>query len=322
VKLFIFESVEHNPYLNLAAERYLTLHVEPESLILFLWQNRNTVVIGRNQNCYAECNIAEIEAGGGQIARRLSGGGAVYHDLGNLNFSFIASHDLYDVSRQLEVITNAVNCLNLPYSAKKTGRNDIEINGAKFSGNAFLQAENCCHHGTILISADFDKLVSYIRVSSEKTAYKGVKSVRSRVINLSELGEVSVPDMKKALYNAFEREYEAEAEPLLPKSFEENELLDLNSFFSAKNWIYNKCYSLEYTVAARFDWGKVEVDFNVHNGQISEIQVFTDALETDLAETIKSALIGQSISCYTPVVSPYSREIDIIYKIILNKFSI
>lgn len=296
LKLYIFETDEHNPHRNLAMERYLTLYAEPDSCLLYLWQNENTVVIGKNQNCYEECNIAELDAGGGLLARRLSGGGAVYHDLGNLNFSFIVTQKIYDVSRQLSVITDAVNSLGLPNKAEKTGRNDIEINGAKFSGNAFLLSENCCHHGTILISTDFDKLSHYLSVPGEKLASKGVKSVRSRVVNLSDLGDVSVSAMKKALYAAFEKVYNNVAKRLDAETFNMNELSHLYRRFSAKTWIYNDCQDMEYKVAGRFAWGRVEIGFNTVNGRISDIWVFTDALDDNLSETIKNTFTDRMLS--------------------------
>ena len=301
MKLYIFETDNHNPYRNLAMERYLTLKAGKDSCLLYLWQNDNTVVIGKNQNCRAECDAAALEAGGGFLARRMSGGGAVYHDLGNLNFSFIAPSGIYDVSRQLNVITAAVNSFDLPYKAQRTGRNDIEINGAKFSGNAFINAENSCHHGTILISTDFDRLARYLSVPEKKLEAKGVKSVRSRVINLSSLGAaITVPAMKKALYAAFEKEYGETAEPLNPESFDGDELERLYGVFSAKSWVYNDFRLMRYRASERFAWGLAEIGFNLAEGKISEIQAFTDALDGDLAEIIENTFLGRELAQAAP----------------------
>mgnify|MGYP004479750105 CR=1 FL=1 len=138
-KLTYIESNQVNPYKNLAVEEYLLLHCEDKECILYLWQNQNTVVIGRNQNAWKECKVTKLEEENGHLARRLSGGGAVYHDLGNLNFTFLVNKDEYSLEKQLQVIINAMGRLGL--KAEKSGRNDILIDGKKFSGNAFcLQA--------------------------------------------------------------------------------------------------------------------------------------------------------------------------------------
>lgn len=119
-----------NPFRNFAVEEYLMNHVEEGEIIFFLWQNRNTVVIGRNQNGWHECNVKKLEEDGGLLARRLSGGGAVYHDIGNMNFSFLARKADYDVARQLSVIVEGVRKFGI--QAEKSGRNDIKSTAANF----------------------------------------------------------------------------------------------------------------------------------------------------------------------------------------------
>ncbi|MEE1401958.1 MAG: lipoate--protein ligase, partial [Oscillospiraceae bacterium] len=139
-----------DPHRNLATEAYLTETVPEDTCILYLWQNRHTVVIGRNQNAWRECRTTLLEQEGGVLARRLSGGGAVYHDMGNLNFTFSLPTADYDLRRQQEVLVAACHRLGIP--AECSGRNDILTGGRKFSGNSFYHHRGrSFHNGTLLI---------------------------------------------------------------------------------------------------------------------------------------------------------------------------
>ena len=159
-----------DPAKNLAVEEYLTFRADPDEVTMYLWQNANTVVIGRNQNPWKECRLEEMAEGGCTLARRVSGGGAVYHDLGNLNFTFIAQEGLYDVAKQTEVILRAVQILGI--HAEKNGRNDLTIDGKKFSGHAyFKRGKYCYHHGTIMMDVNRDVLSRYLNVSTAKAFF-------------------------------------------------------------------------------------------------------------------------------------------------------
>jgi lipoate-protein ligase A len=195
------------PWYNLALEEHILLNLPPETCVLYLYQNENTVVIGKNQNAWKECRHALLESEGGKLARRISGGGAVFHDMGNLNFSFIVDKNEYDLHRQLSVILEAVRSLGI--EAEFSGRNDILSEGAKFSGNAFCYKKTSAfHHGTILINADMTRLARYLSVSQDKIVSKGVESVRARVCNLKERNpEITVEKVKDALYESFEKIY-------------------------------------------------------------------------------------------------------------------
>ena len=183
--LKIIRTDNTDPYVNLATEEFLTMNAEEGVVTLFLWQNAHTVVIGRNQNPWRECDVEAIKRDGVYLARRMSGGGAVYHDLGNLNFTFIARDGLYDVSRQTGVILRA--CRLLGIDAEKTGRNDLTVDGRKFSGHAYYSSHSYnYHHGTIMMDVRGDDLTRYLNVPESKLKSKGVASVRSRVTNLRE----------------------------------------------------------------------------------------------------------------------------------------
>lgn len=188
--LYVCRGRGTDPYENLALEEALLSRVGEGELILYLWQNERTVVIGKNQNPWKECRTALLAEEGGHLARRLSGGGAVFHDLGNLNFTFLMPEAEYALSRQLSVIELACRSLGVP--VQRSGRNDLLADGRKFSGNAFYKHNGkAYHHGTLMVDVDLERVSRYLSPSRAKLAAKGVDSVRSRVVNLKEL----VPDL-------------------------------------------------------------------------------------------------------------------------------
>jgi len=205
-KLTFVEGTKTSPYENLALEEYLLFQCLEEECILFLWQNEKTVVIGKNQNAWKECFVSRLEEDGVNLVRRISGGGAVYHDLGNLNFTFITRSNHFEVERQMRVIVNAIR--NMGICADCSGRNDVLVDGKKISGNAYCrQGEFCYHHGTIMIDVDVWKLSRYLNVPEDKLKSKGVDSVRSRVGNLKDfLPEITIREVKDQILNAFQEE--------------------------------------------------------------------------------------------------------------------
>ncbi len=291
-KLGILFAGGTDPYSNLAMEEYLTFHVEEGQVILYLWQNQNTVVIGRNQNAWAECRAAELEEDGGRLARRPSGGGAVYHDLGNLNFSFIARRADYSVDRQLSVLLEAVESLGV--RAEKTGRNDVAVEGYKISGNAFLESgDYCCHHGTLLLSVEKEKMAKYLNVSREKLKAKGVASVKSRVANLSQwLPGITPEKAAEALEEAFEKVYAGRAERL---SLDKEALKQIETGrerFASRAWIYGKETEVTFQTGARFPWGGIEMGFLTETGQIRRCRIYSDAMDAGWIRRLEEALTG------------------------------
>lgn len=295
-KIYTILSDGFDPYYNLALEEELLHSVKPNECILYLWQNAKTVVVGRNQNCWKECKVSTLEEDGGHLVRRLSGGGAVFHDLGNLNFTFLVNEKNYSVDRQLEVIVQGVKGIGL--EAIKSGRNDIVIDGKKFSGNAFYRHKGqCYHHGTILIDVNKEMLAQYLNVAPEKLSMKGVDSVRSRVVNLVELKpEVTVKEIEKQLLEAFSSVYGLLAEDWVLSPASEEKIMERRAFFASPEWKYGKSSSFDYTCAQRFLWGDLTLDLKVEGGKISDAQIHSDGMDIDFFAIFPVNLIGKAFS--------------------------
>ncbi len=279
-----------DPHRNLALEEALLLSLPENTAILFLWQNRHTVVIGSGQNAWRECNVQKLHAEGGTLVRRSSGGGAVYHDLGNLNFSFIVPREDYDVDRQLRVVIDAVSMCGL--TAEKSGRNDLLIGTRKFSGNAFrLLKHSALHHGTLLISSDMEKVSRYLTPDTSKLKAKGVKSVSSRVANLSELGDIDVMKMTNAMMDAFMHKYgTAQIEVADMKSTKGfDKLLEK---YESWDWNFGASPTGDVEISHRFSWGGVEITAQLMHGLIDSCRVFTDSMDETLSDRLSTALSG------------------------------
>ena len=292
MRLIIRKTDITDPYRNLGAEEYMTFAAGEDEVILYLWQNAHTVVIGRNQNPWRECNVERIKADGVYLARRMSGGGAVYHDLGNLNFTFIARDGLYDIEKQTDVILLA--CRFLGINAEKTGRNDLLVDGRKFSGHAYFSSNGFnYHHGTVMMNVVPDDLSKYLRVSEAKLRSKGVASVRSRVTNLKEyLPEMSnarlISTMQDAMIRAASKIYGVEAElqemPAVPGEYYEK--------YASEEWRLGTRIPFEKEIEHRFEWGEVDIQLAMKGEFIKACRIYSDALETEVFEPVCQMLEG------------------------------
>ena len=296
-KLQVVVSNQYDPFLNRAVEQYLTDNQEEGIVTMYLWKNQQTVVIGYNQNPYSECNVKLLLDEGGHLMRRGTGGGAVYHDLGNINFSFVADKALYDVRKQLSVIQDAL--LSYGLQTEISGRNDLTYDGRKFSGNAFAKGQrNDLHHGTILIKTDGEMMQRYLIVDKAKLMKNGVKSVASRVINLSEaVPELTSENIKHPLLASFEKIYGGKAEWLDFDTLVNNKAVQaIREQISSHAFLFGRWEHFKTAKKARFPWGGVEMALQIDeaNAIITDIQIASDCLEPETILEAEKLLRGAS----------------------------
>ncbi len=307
MKLQIVISNQYNPFLNRAVEQHLTDNQEENTVTMYLWKNQQTVVIGYNQNPYSECNVQQLLDEGGYLMRRGTGGGAVYHDLGNINFSFVTDKKLYDVKKQLSVIQDAL--LSYGLTTEISGRNDLTCEGRKFSGNAFAKGkQNDLHHGTILIKTDSAMMQRYLIVDKAKLMKNGVKSVASRVINLSELvPELTSENIKQPLIASFEKVYGDKAEVLdFDTLININEVQAFMSEISSRDFLFGRWEQFKTSKKARFPWGGVEIALQIDeaNAIIKYVQIASDSLEPETITLAERLLCG----CSTKAMPEFNKN--------------
>lgn len=292
---YYLETKSNDPYYNLAFEEYVLTH-KTDADYLMLWQNENTIVIGQNQNTDQEINRQFVEQHHIHVVRRSTGGGAVYHDMGNLNYSFITDADdraNIAISRFTQPVVTALRDLGL--RAEANGRNDIVVDGKKVSGTAQrLWKGRILHHGTLLFDSNPEMISGALRVNAEKFRSKSIKSVVSRVGNIRESLDV---DMTMEEFWAFLRTHLrgqiAEAE--LTK--EDLEAIDDLKKKKYNTWEWNYGRSPAYDVVNKkwLDGGTVEVHLSAEHGCITDIKFYGDFLSRKNLNEIIAALIGKPL---------------------------
>ncbi|WP_420229966.1 lipoate--protein ligase [Psychrobacter sp. ER1] len=295
MKLRILKSAVTNPWFNLATEDWIFNTLNPDSHTLFLWRNSETVVIGRSQNPWVECKTDKMEADDVFLARRQSGGGAVFHDLGNTNFTFLSPSDAYDQEANFTIIINALKKLGI--DATLSGRNDMQVGDRKISGSAFRHAaDRSFHHGTLLVNANMQKLGDYLNPHPLKLKAKGIKSVRARVANLVDFNEaINHETLSDAIIEAFCEYYgeTASVEQLDEASLAKQPTL--NAYYQQMadwDWRFGKTPEFTHHIETRFDWGMMDVHMDVKQAMITEVVIFSDALNVELIDLLKKTLTG------------------------------
>ncbi len=292
----VYLSKSTNPCINLALEEMLFEKARDGSPILFLWQNEKTVVIGQNQNPWKECNLDALEKAGGTLVRRKSGGGAVYHDLGNLNFTFLSPYHPSAIEENLGLIIKLLDKFGI--EAVFQGRNDLLAEGFKISGNAYYVEEDIlCHHGTLLVDVDFARLSHMLTPSHKKLESKGVDSVRARVANLSSLNpDISVNSILETLIPLYWNAEDDTRSPAAEWIQAEDASPSIVEKYRSWEWNFGHSPQFDTEYHQRFGWGEVNLEISATNGCIAQLHVYTDAMDVTRAQRIKELLIGRPFS--------------------------
>ncbi|AGR42497.1 lipoate--protein ligase [Spiroplasma diminutum] len=294
--MFIYKTSCVDPAFNLATEEYFVKTRKYDEPILFLWQNDNTIVVGRNQNAAWEINLQNAQKDSVNIVRRNSGGGTVFHDLGNMNFSIIYT-DINNTavslfSTMLEPVISTLNKLGVP--AKFSGRNDIELNGKKISGNAMWKYEDrFLQHGTILFNSNLDKLTNYLTVDRAKILSKNIKSIAARVTNVnSEVEEkIDIQSFMDQLIETYKGLNEINTIELSQEEIDEIKSLS-ESKFKNSDWNYAKNADFDYRNKQRLEGkGSVEVLLRIEQGVIKGAKFYGDFLGFEGTEEVEQNLI-------------------------------
>ncbi|MGV0980337.1 lipoate--protein ligase [Empedobacter falsenii] len=294
--MIIIDSPSHDAYFNIALEEYLLYHYPTEDIFL-LYINAPSIIVGKFQNTLAEINLDYVTENNIKVVRRMSGGGAVYHDLGNLNFSFhtlLGQNDFMDFSTFTEPVVKLLNGLNVP--AKLEGRNDLLVDGKKFSGNAKLARNGkMIQHGTILFNSDMSVLGDALKINPLKYVDKAIKSNRARVINLIEYfpNEMTTDELKALLID----EMLATNEGATIYHLTTEDLNGVAKLIEEKyqTWDWNFGFSPKYNFknAKKIPAGFIEVHLDVERGgTIEKAKIFGDFFASEPIEALENKLIG------------------------------
>lgn len=268
-----------DPRINLAIEEYALKNLPNSDDYLLFYINEPSIIIGKNQNTIEEINATYVEENNIHVVRRLSGGGAVYHDLGNLNFSFITNDDgesFHNFRKFTAPVVQALKTLGV--EAELTGRNDIQVGERKISGNAQYSTKGrMFSHGTLLFDSEMENVVSALKVNAEKIQSKGIKSIRSRVANISEflVNKMTIEEFRLAILHSIFGEGEIEEYKLTDEDWEKIHELS-RSRYQTWEWNYGKSPKSNYRQSKRFDIGTVEIQLDIEKGKIKEAKIYGD----------------------------------------------
>ncbi|MCM2990590.1 lipoate--protein ligase [Bacillus safensis] len=295
--LFIDNEQHYDPMINLAIEEYCLKYLDPEETYLLFYINQPSIIIGKNQNTIEEINTKYVEDNGIKVVRRLSGGGAVYHDKGNLNFSFITKDDgdsFHNFKKFTEPVIKALEKLGV--KAELSGRNDIMADGRKISGNAqFATRGRIFSHGTLLFDSEIEHVVSALNVKKEKIESKGIKSIRSRVANINELMDqkMTTEEFRKILLSyIFDTNEDVPQYRLTEKDWEKIHEISRDRY-QKWEWNYGRSPKFNLQHSKRFPAGSIDLRLEVKKGMIQDCKIFGDFFGVGDIADIEKRLIGQ-----------------------------
>ena len=291
--MIIIKNKSTDPYFNLASEEYLADHLDED--IFMLWQNTKSVIIGKNQNAFAELDRTFIDAHDIKVVRRLTGGGAVFHDIGNVNYTFITQkgENSLDFARFCAPVIDALKELGV--NAELTGRNDIAVDGFKVSGNAqCVRGRRFIHHGTLLFDANLGEMAGALRPDPLKLQSKGINSVRSRVANLRPL--LAEP-LDTEEFIAFIEHHVAETSGITGiREFTAEEQKGIRHLadtkYSAWEWNFGESKSYSRRERRRYPFGTVETELEVLEGRIAAIRILGDFFGSREITELENLLTG------------------------------
>lgn len=269
----------HDPRVNLAIEEYALRHLPIDDTYLLFYVNEPCIIVGKNQNTAEEINRDYVEENNVHVVRRLSGGGAVYQDKGNLNFSFITKDDGDSFSNFKKFTQPVIDTLQkLGVDAQLSGRNDIHVGERKISGNAqYTTKGRMFSHGTLLLDSDIEQVVMALNVSDEKIRSKGIKSIRSRVANINEFldHKMNVDELKKAILEFVFAEGDVETHQLTEKDWEGIRDISKDRY---QNWDWNYGQNPKFDLhrSKKFDAGLIDIRMNVKGNVITDVKIFGD----------------------------------------------
>ncbi|MCE5130140.1 lipoate--protein ligase [Staphylococcus saprophyticus] len=293
---FISNNDITDPTLNLAMEEYVLKNMPKDDSYFLFYVNRPSIIIGKNQNTIEEVNQPYIDEHGIDVVRRISGGGAVYHDTGNLNFSFVTDDDgnsFHNFKKFTEPIVEALQSLGV--DADMSGRNDIQVGSAKISGNAMVKVKDrMFSHGTLMLNSELNEVQNALKVNPAKIKSKGIKSVRSRVANISEFLDepLDIDRFKEIIIKKiFGEATQVEEYILTDDDWKKIEQLS-NEKYRTWEWNYGRNPKYNFEREEKFEKGFVQIKLDVKKGRIEHAKIFGDFFgEGDITE-LENALEG------------------------------
>ncbi|PAU95111.1 lipoate--protein ligase [Aliifodinibius salipaludis] len=294
--IFIHNEGITDPHINLALEEYALRNFDYDHDYLLFYINEPSIIIGRNQNTLEEINHEYVEEKGIHVVRRISGGGAVYHDVGNLNFSFITDYDKKSLNNFKKFTAPIVRVLNtMGIDAELSGRNDLQVEGRKISGNAqFSSVDRMFSHGTLLFDSDLDEVTNALDVKMSKIESKGHKSVRSRVANISEFMDEPIDTQtfrKRLLEGLYKDREEFETYHLTESEWKEVHALK-DEKYGQWDWNFGKSPKFNIQRSRRFDAGEIDLRLDVDEGHIDNVKIYGDFFGKEPVAQLEEYLQG------------------------------